>query len=153
MRAYGAALIAVSLTGCAQNISPNQYGINQVGSVNRSVQGAVVSVRAVTVDRSTGVGGAAGAGVGAAAGASIGDGGADTVIGAIAGAVIGGIAGAAVEKSAVVKDAHEYVIQTANGALLTLVQGGAPFTEGAKVIVLYGSPSRIIPDTSASSAN
>jgi outer membrane lipoprotein SlyB len=100
------------------------------------------------VDRSTGVGGAAGAGIGAAAGSSLGDGGAESVVGAIAGAVVGGIAGAAVEKSVVGKGAHEYVIQTTNGALLTLVQGGEPFLERAKVIVLYGSPARIIADNS-----
>jgi outer membrane lipoprotein SlyB len=139
---------AIFLVGCTQSISPNQYGINQVGSVNRAVQGIVMSVRAVNVDRSTGVGGAAGAGMGAVAGASIGDGGADTVVGAIVGAVVGGLAGAAVEKGAVVKDGHEYVVQTSNGALLTLVQGGEPFAEGAKVIVLYGSPARIIIDNS-----
>ena len=69
-------------------------------------------------------------------------------IGAIVGAVVGGLAGAAVEKSAVVKDGHEYVVQTSNGALLTLVQGGEPFVEGTKVIVLYGSPARIIADNS-----
>lgn len=148
MRTATAIFSAFLLAGCAQSISPNQYGVNQVGSVNRAVQGTIISVRAVTVDRSTGVGGAAGAGVGAAAGASIGDGGADSVVGAIAGAVVGGIAGAAIEKSAVMKDAHEYVVQTSNGALLTLVQGGAPFSEGSKVIVLYGSPARIIPDNS-----
>lgn len=108
-----------------------------------------MSVRSVSVDRSTGVGGAAGAGVGAAAGSTIGDGGAESVIGAIAGAVVGGIAGAAVEKSATMKNAHEYVIQTANGALLTIVQGGDPFAEGDRVIVLYGSPARIIPDNSS----
>lgn len=146
MRTAFALLVALGLSACAQSISPSQYNVSQVGSVNRAVQGTVLSVRPVTVDRSTGVGGAAGAGVGAAAGSTIGDGGADSVIGAIAGAVIGGIAGAAVEKGASMKGAYEYVIQTSNGALLTIVQGGDPFNEGAKVIVLYGSPARIIAD-------
>jgi outer membrane lipoprotein SlyB len=146
MRATLGVLTALLLAGCTQSILPNQYAVSQVGSVNRAVQGTIISARAVTVDRSTGVGGAAGAGMGAAAGASIGDGGADSLVGAIAGAVVGGLAGAAVEKNAAAKGAYEYVVQTANGALLTLVQGGEPFLEGTKVIVLYGSPARIIPD-------
>ncbi|AWF33676.1 putative outer membrane lipoprotein SlyB [Klebsiella oxytoca] len=41
----------------------------------------------------------------------------------------------------------EYVIETENGNLMTVVQGNTPlFVEGNKILVLYGSPSRIIAD-------
>jgi len=41
----------------------------------------------------------------------------------------------------------EYVVQTDNGNLITLVQGkDTTFTVERGALVLYGSPSRIIPD-------
>lgn len=41
----------------------------------------------------------------------------------------------------------EYVVQTENGSMMTVVQGAAPsFAQGDKVLVLYGSPSRLIAD-------
>ena len=38
-------------------------------------------------------------------------------------------------------------MQTADGGLVTLVQGGEPLAEGQKVILLYGERARLIPDT------
>jgi len=39
------------------------------------------------------------------------------------------------------------VVQTQNGNLMTVVQGPDPvFSTGMRVLVLYGSPSRIIAD-------
>jgi len=68
-------------------------------------------------------------------------------LGAIGGAIAGGLAGAAIENSATQQTGLEYVVQTENGNLMTLVQGSdPPFTIGQKVLVLYGSPSRIILD-------
>lgn len=150
MKLATAAIIILPLSGCVTNTAPNQYRASQVGSVNRAVQGTVLSARAVSVDTSTGAGGVAGAGAGGAIGAAIGDGGSDLVVGAVAGAIIGGLVGAAIEKRNAIKDAREYVVQTSNGALLTVVQAGEPIAEGAKVIVLYGSPARIIIDNSTS---
>ena len=139
-----AAASALALTGCAAPLSSTRYSASQVGSVNRAVEGTIVSVRAVTVDRSTGIGGAAGAGIGAAGGASLGSNAAGSVAGAIAGAVVGGIAGAALEHSAAKTPAYEYVVRTNNGALITLVQGEPALASGARVIVIYGSPARMI---------
>lgn len=69
------------------------------------------------------------------------------IVGAVGGAVIGGIAGAAIESSATKQTGMEYVVETENGNLMTIVQGKDPlFTQGSKVLVLYGNPSRIITD-------
>jgi len=138
----------LALASCAPSLSSNRYTAGQVGSVNRAVRGQIIAVRAVTVDRSTGVGGAAGAGVGAVAGASLGSNTDGSIAGALIGAVLGGVAGSALEREGSKTPAHEYVIRTENGALLTLVQGEPAIDNGAKVIVLYGSPSRIIVDNS-----
>ncbi len=132
------------LGGCAPSISPNAYSVAQVGSVNRAVEGTILSIRPVTVDRSTGVGGAAGVGIGAAGGSALGSNTEGAVAGAIAGAVVGGLIGASVERRQARTQGYEYVVRTQTGALLTLVQGEPALQQGQRVIVLYGSPARII---------
>jgi outer membrane lipoprotein SlyB len=69
------------------------------------------------------------------------------IVGAIGGAIIGGIAGSAIEANATKQKALEYVVETENGNLMSIVQGNdIVFAEGQKVLVLYGSPSRLIAD-------
>ena len=139
--------LSVGLSSCQQNLSPTSYSVGSVGQVNRVVRGIVKSARLVQVEGTTGVGTAAGVGAGAVAGSAIGGGGRANALGAIGGAVVGGIVGAAIEKNATKQMGMEYVVETTNGALLTLVQGPTPaFVEGDKVMVIYGSPSRVIAD-------
>ena len=142
----GAALTV--LTGCASNISPQTYSVGSVGQVNRTVSATVVSAREVDVAGTTGIGGSAGTATGAVVGSAAG--GSNTrgnIVGAIGGAVIGGLAGAAIEANATKQKAIEYVVETENGNLMTIVQGtDSAFSAGQKVLVLYGSPSRLIAD-------
>ena len=144
-------LAAVALVGgCAANISPNAYSVSSVGQVNRSVAAKIISVRDVDVSGTTGTGATVGVAAGATAGSAIGGGTRANILGAIGGAVIGGLAGAAIEGNATKQTAVEYVVQTSNGNLMTIVQGVEPrFAEGDSVLVLYGSPSRIIADPRA----
>lgn len=136
------------LAGCAApNISPRAYSAGSVGQVNRTVSATVISAREIAVSGTTGVGSTSGTAIGAVAGSSIGGSGRDNLIGAIGGAVIGGIAGAAIESNATQQTGMEYVVETSNGNLMTLVQGKDPiFRPGEKVLVLYGNPSRVIQD-------
>ena len=61
--------------------------------------------------------------------------------------MVGGVAGAAIESSATRQKGMEYVVETENGNLMTIVQGLEPvFAVRQKVLVLYGSPSRLIVD-------
>lgn len=142
----GAAIL--SLAGCASNISPQTYSVGSVGQVNRTISATVISVREVNVAGTTGVGGTAGTAAGAVLGSSAGGGDArSNIVGAIGGAVIGGLAGSAIEANATKQKALEYVVETENGNLMTIVQGkDSVFAEGQKVLVLYGSPSRLIAD-------
>lgn len=146
LTALGVAIIA--LVGCASNISPRTYSVGSVGQVNRTVSATVISVREVDVAGTTGVGGAAGTATGAVLGSSVGGNDArSNIAGAIGGAVIGGIAGGAIEGNATKQKGMEYVVETENGNLMTIVQGTETvFAEGQKVLVLYGSPSRLIAD-------
>jgi outer membrane lipoprotein SlyB len=135
----------VGLAGCQSELSSDYYRASSVGSVNRAIRGKVVSVRTVKVSDESGVGTSSGAVAGAIAGANSSDNAAGAAVLAIAGAVAGGVAGTVAEKSATRQEALEYVVESENGALLTLVQGGKDrFSVGEAVIVLYGSPSRII---------
>jgi len=136
------------LTGCASNISPQTYSVGSVGQVNRTISATVISVREVNVAGTTGVGGTAGTATGAVLGSSIGgNDGRSNIVGAIGGAIVGGIAGSAIEANSTKQKALEYVVETENGNLMTIVQGKETlFAEGQKVLVLYGSPSRLIAD-------
>jgi len=144
----GAAIIV--LAGCAQNISPQTYSVGSVGQVNRTISATVISVREVNVAGTTGVGGSGGTALGAVAGSSLGSSGRDNLAGAIGGAIVGGLAGAAIEGNATKQKGMEYVVETENGNLMTIVQGADNvFITGQKVLVLYGSPSRLIADPRA----
>lgn len=135
------------LSACVANVSPDSYSVGSVGQVNRTVAAQIISVRDVDILGTGGLGSTAGAGLGAVAGSSIGGGVRSNIAGAIGGAVIGGIAGAVVQQSLTAQSGTEYVVQTSNGNLMTVVQGSNPrFAEGDHVFVLYGSPARIIPD-------
>jgi len=146
---YSAAIVAIA--GCASNISPRTYSVGSVGQVNRTVSATVISAREVDVAGTTGVGGGAGTAAGAVVGSSAGGNNSrGNIVGAIGGAVVGGLAGAAIEANATKQKGMEYVVETENGNLMTIVQGtDTVFTEGQKVLVLYGSPSRLIADPRA----
>lgn len=147
IKAVLVAVCAAAVSGCAPSISPKTYSPGAVGQVNRTVAATVISVRDVDISGTSGVGGTAGALAGGVAGSAIGGGVRSNVIGAIGGAVIGGVAGAIAEQGMTAQRGLEYVVETANGNLMTVVQGGDPtFAQGQKVLVLYGAPSRLIAD-------
>lgn len=132
---------------CAPEVSPDSYSVGAVGQVNRVVRGEIVSARAVAIEGTTGIGTTAGAGAGAVAGSTIGNSVEASIVGAIGGAVIGGLAGAMVEESATAQTGMEYIVETSNGALLTVVQGVEPILAvGQPVMVIYGQRSRVIAD-------
>jgi len=142
-----ASCIALSLAACVPNVRTDSYSVGSVGQVNRTVAGTVVSARPVSIDGTQGGGAAAGAAVGGIAGSSVGGSGRANAVGAVGGLVAGAIVGAAAERASAKAAGFEYVVQTENGSLMTVVQGATPvFAEGAKVLVLYGSPSRVIVD-------
>ena len=138
---------AILMIGCANRTDPSTYSVGSVGQVNRSVPGKVISARAVRIDGNTGTGGAIGGATGAVAGSGIGGSGRANAVGAIGGAVVGALIGAAIEQGSSQREGIEYVISTENGNLMTITQQAeVRFSEGDKVIILYGNPSRVISD-------
>lgn len=135
------------LTSCTPNVRPDSYSVGSVGQVNRTVGGVIVSARLVSIDGSRGGGAMAGGAAGAVAGSQLGGSDAAGAVGAIGGLVVGAIAGAALERGATATQGAEYVVETTNGNLMTVVQGPEPMlSPGQKVLVLYGSPARVIAD-------
>ncbi len=137
------------LCGCMRNISPDSYAAGSVGQVNRAVRGKIISARMVDILGSqSGIGATSGAAAGGVAGSAIGGATRENIVGAIGGAVIGGIIGSMAEEGATRQQGMEYVIETDNGSLITVVQGIEPsLNVGDKVIVIYGQRSRVIADT------
>ena len=143
-------LLVLLLSGCMRNISPDTYAVGTVGQVNRAAKGVIVSARQVNISGSqSGVGAAGGAAAGGVAGSAIGGAARENIIGAIGGAVVGGIIGSVIEEGSTRPTGMEYVIETENGALINVVQGQEPrMAVGQRVIVIYGTRSRVIPDQS-----
>lgn len=142
-----ALLLVAFLAGCAANINSDNYSVGSVGKVNRGEAGTIVSVRAVKVDRDTGVGGVAGAALGGIGGSAIGKGSRANLAGAIGGALVGAFLGSAAEGAATNTSGYEYVVAMRNGSLLTVTQGtDTIFQEGEHVIILEGNPARVIRD-------
>lgn len=142
---------AVSITGCAPNISPNAYDVSNVGSVNNVVRGVIVSARPVQVNTNSNnngvsAGGLAGALAGGAAGSAIGGGTRANLIGAVGGALLGGIAGTEIQKGLTRQTGIEYVIKTTGGNYISVVQGSqTALSVGQRVMVIYGAQSKVIP--------
>lgn len=131
--------------GCQRNVSPDTYAVGSVGQVNRAVRATVISARPVQIGGTqSGIGPAAGAAAGGIVGSQIGRGSGNAAA-VLAGVLIGGVTGAVVEEATTRQAGIEYVLQSDNGALLTLIQGTNPaFVLGQKVVIIYGTQSRII---------
>ena len=145
-----AAALSTLLAACTSDISPDSYSVGAVGQVNRAVSGVIVNARPVAIQGTrSGLGAGAGALAGGTAGSTVGGSTEANIIAAVGGAVVGGLAGAAIEESATRQTGMEYVVETDNGALVTVVQGGeAPLAVGQRVLVIYGTRARVIPKPS-----
>ena len=148
LRASAAGILAVACSGCQPNISPDTYSVGSVGQANRAARGTIVSARPVAIaGTQSGLGAGAGAAAGGVAGSHLGGSSATAAVGAIGGVLVGGLIGAAAEDAATRQNGIEYVVQTENGALITVVQGADPLFElHQRVLVIYGSRSRVIAD-------
>ena len=93
------ATLSTILGGCASNQSANTYTTINAQKKLVVTHGVIVSLRDVTLENSSGAGGAAGAGVGATAGSMAGSGYRSGIAGMIVGAVVGGVGGMIADKA------------------------------------------------------
>lgn len=140
------------LVGCNQDIGTSSYTANQAGEVNRVVPATVVSMRAVTINTSSGYGAPIGAVAGGVAGSAIGGSTRANIIGGLGGAVVGGLAGHAIDQGIGKKKGMEYVLRvTKDKSLITVTQlQDMQLSVGQKVLVIYGKQTRVVPDDGSS---
>ena len=144
-------LVCLFCVGCAQNISPNNYNADEVGTASHVVKATVVSERPVKIDNQSGVGGVAGATSGAVAGSAIAGGNVrGNIVGAVGGAVVGGVVGTVIDKSIHKEQGKEYILRLKNKSLVSVVQIDAlSLHVGQHVLIIYGGMTRVIPDNHA----
>ena len=139
-------LTATTLMGCQSNINSDHYSTSQTGKVSTVSQCTVMNVRYVGVNNDNGTGSLVGTIAGGVAGSTIGGGSRAHTLGAVGGALIGGLVGSAAEQGLSSQTGIEYVVRLDNGQVISITQGtqGA-LSVGQRCLVLFGNPSRIIP--------
>jgi outer membrane lipoprotein SlyB len=129
----------ITFVGCAAPKDSNKiYSRNALSSATRTIEGHIVSKRAVQVDPSSGVGGTTGGALGAIAGSGVGGNSRDNLAGAVIGAVAGATIGAAIDSASSKIDAFEYIVKSDVAGLLTIIQTDNEFLVGQKVYVILG---------------
>lgn len=142
-----ASLVALTLTGCAPNLSPDVYSPYATQQAAPTLKGIVDSARVVKVAGcNTGVGTLGGGALGALAGSQIGAG-RGSIVAAIGGGLLGAGLGYCAEKRLGEQWGMEYVICTKNNGYITIVQGTCPtFQRGQHVLVICGPQARVVAD-------
>lgn len=149
---FNLTLIGVTLltiVGCAPNISPNTYTGAEVGHASKTVRATVISIRPVTINNESGVGGLVGTAAGATAGSAIGGDTTTNILAGIGGAIVGGAIGHGIDKNMHTSQGMEYVCRLHDSSLVTLTQPSELGLQvGQKVLIIYGKQARLVPDNS-----
>lgn len=155
--AIAALLVGVATVGCADQ-SAQTYSRGEVGRTVSTQQATVLSSRLVDIEGENSIiGPAAGAAAGAAGTGLIVTGGSQSLA-AVLGGLVGAGAGALAERGFSRGSGIEYIVATADGRTMTIVQnqdtGEVPIAAGTPVLVqLGGNYSRVIPDPRGGSAS
>jgi outer membrane lipoprotein SlyB len=147
---YGVAFVALAaLGGCAPDYSPDTYSASAVQQANKVDTAVVVGFRQVAISAAGTVGAVTGGAAGGILGAQAGPTSAASALGAVGGGVVGSLLGTGIEHATADTTGWEYIVQKANGDLLSVTQREPqPIPLGQKVLVISGSQARIIPDYS-----
>ena len=149
----GSTLALTSLLGgCSgSDLSPNTYNGSTVGVASRAEKGTIVSIRQVKIQQNSHVGALGGAVAGGAAGSLVGNRTAVSIASATGGALLGGLIGNEAEKQLRKDVGYEYIVQLTNGSTVAVTQQqDLQLSLNQRVLVIYGSPTRIVPDNTIS---
>lgn len=142
----------ITLTGCATDVSPNNYAAGDVGVASKVVAGTIISKREIVINKSNGnIGTLAGGAAGAVGGSAIGGGDRANIVGGIGGALLGGVIGNAADKAINKSKGFEYMIRlTKDDSVISITQDkDLALAINQKVLVIYGAMTRIVPDETA----
>lgn len=135
------------LASCAENINPDTVSVGDTGKSGSVTPATVISVNPIKVKGSKTVGQTAGAIAGAVGGSAIGSTTRINILTGLAGGLLGGFIGGAAEEAITAQEGYEYIIETANGNMITVIQGKEPaFQKGDRVLLMGGSKARIVAD-------
>jgi outer membrane lipoprotein SlyB len=138
-------VLMLTLSACSPK-GVNDHRIVTVGNARPSIEAVVISHQSVMIEvGTTGMGPV----IGGTTGGLIANNNSDDIGIIIAGIIAGAVVGEVVESDGNLHQATEYVIQTQNGLLLTVVQANQKkpiFLIGESVILIHGYPSRLIKD-------
>lgn len=143
-------LTLLCVAGCAENLATSNYSTQEAARASKTVPAKIVSIRPVTINTNTGVGGLAGTVIGATAGSAIGGDTRTNIIGGAAGAVAGGVLGNAIEKGVSKNQGLEITMKLRDGSYTTVTQlaeKNVYLSVGQKVLIIYGEKTRVVPDT------
>lgn len=145
--AMAVVLATSGLSGCAQDIGPNNYAPYETGTAAQVEEGEVVGVQPVTLNkRDTGTGAVVGGVAGGVVGSQFGGRRSDHVAGGVIGAVGGALLGNAIEQSADKVPGFAYTVRRRNGELIQVAQADAqPLPVGTHVYISFGARVRIQP--------
>jgi outer membrane lipoprotein SlyB len=126
--------IIVALSGCARDLSMNNYTSDSVLSL--TLEGKVISTREVTIKKSDSLGknstGAVAGGVaGAIAGASMGNSAGSSTALALGAGILGSVVGAGVEQQLSKSKGYEYIVQVDTSKLKSDYYEGSPAMRAA----------------------
>ena len=135
------------LGGCSPSYSPGTYAAGAAQQAAKVQRGVIVGVRRVLIRPNGAVGAVAGGAAGGVSGAQAPGGTLGAAFGAIGGSLLGGLAGVAAEQAVADTSAWEYIVQEADGHLVSVTQTDkVALPIGLHVLVIAGKQARIVPD-------
>jgi outer membrane lipoprotein SlyB len=138
--------VAVVVSGCASNYSPNTYRSTAVQLANKVETGQVVGYREIAISTN----GTVGAVTGGAAGGVLGAQYADSALIAVGTSAVGLVVGNAIDHAVGDTTGWEYIVRKANGEMLSVTQREKkPLELGQRVLVILGPQARVVPDYSS----
>ena len=141
------AFLAIALTGCGPDYSPNTYNGSAMQQANKVDTGIVVGFREVRISDDGTVGAVTGGAAGGILGAELSSPTVPTALLALGGTLVGGVVGATVQHTTGDTTGWEYIVREPKGDLVSVTQRQpTPIAIGQKVLVIEGKQARIVPD-------
>ena len=138
--------VILFISACSSVDGQGRYRVQSVGNAQRSVEATIISATPVYIQEATSGTGSA---LGAMTGGGLAAGGSDNVAVIIAGIIAGAVIGDYIEGQNNIHGATEYIIETSSQILFVVAQineGNMIFKNGDKVVLVYGYPTRLVPD-------
>lgn len=145
------AFVAIALTGCGPDYSPNTYNGSALQQANKVDTGIVIGYREVKISDDGTIGAVTGGAAGGILGAEAGSPAVPTALAVLGGTVVGGVVGSSIQHATGDTTGWEYIVREPKGDLVSVTQRQpTPIPIGQRVLVIEGKQARIVPDYATS---